>query len=206
MRKAMMVAALALACAAPAMANLIADGDFEAAGGGAWTVGTAPWGNNQAVDFDAAGPTGQALRLYFNGGSGAGSFAAIQSFTVPAGVTSINIDLDWRTVQGQDNGWYEILLQSAGSNYDAPAAGDLLMKEEYGFGGGTPPHGTWRHETFSNLSVTPGADYQIALKMGGSPGSTNEAWFDNVVVTPEPATMAFLGLSALGLFRRRRHA
>ncbi len=205
MRKLALMGMLAALIVSPASA-LISDGNFEGAGPGPWTTGTAGWGSNQTFDFDAAGPTGQALRLYFPGGSGSGSFAAIQTFTVPAGVSSIQIDLDWLTQQGVANGWYEILLQSAGGNYDAPGAGDFLLKEEYGFGNPfPPPHGTWRHESFTR-PVTPGGNYQIALKMGGSPGTFNEAWFDNVVITPEPAALLMLAIPSALLLRRRRAA
>lgn len=44
----------------------------------------------------------------------------------------------------------------------------------------------------------------VTLGFGTSSTSNGNSWYDDVSVTPEPATMALLGLGALPLIRRRR--
>lgn len=193
---------------APASANFITDGDFEAPTGAAWTHAGAGWGSNYAPSTSAtpAGAGAESARLAWTGGSGSGSQALLQTFTVPAGVNALDISWMWKTVKGGSNGWYEVLLlNGTGGSWDGPAAGELIAKEEYGFGPDTT-NANWHAGSVLAKAVTPGGTYTIGIKTGGSPANGNQGWFDNVVVTPEPATAALLALAGLPLLRRRRHA
>lgn len=205
----LIVAVAAMALVAPAFgANLITDGDFEAPTGAAWTHAGAGWGGNYLASTEAVPPYAgnEAALLGWQGGSGSGSQALLQTFVVPAGVNSLDISWVWKAIKGGGNGWYEVLLLAGtGGSWDGPAAGELLAKMEYGFGPDTV-NSNWHAGQVLGKSVTPGATYTIGIKTGGSPANGNQGWFDDVVVTPEPATAALLALAGLPMLRRRRHA
>ena len=54
----------------------------------------------------------------------------------------------------------------------------------------------------TNVITATGTTMYVGLKTG-SGGSGTYATFDDVTVTPEPAAIVLLGLSALALLRRR---
>ena len=191
----------------PVKAQLFTE-DFES-GMGSWTHVTAGWGSNyeSIIASPGADGTGNALRNGWANNSGSGSQARLHDIAIPMGVSSIDISLDWRNIKGGANGWYEILLLTNSANWDSPgdepAGFGILEKEEYGFGTDNANQ-AWHAAVLNSIAVTPGATYTIGLKTGGSPADGNQGWFDNLVVTPEPASLAMLGLASLPILLRRR--
>ena len=164
---------------------------------------SAGWGANYAATTEGPGNPGEGAELTWGTGGGSGSQAYLQTFTVPGTWNSLNVKWDWATVAAGGNGWYEVLLLAGtGGSWDGPAPGELLAKEEYGFGPDTT-NPDWHAGSALTVPVTPGAQYTIGLKTGGSPAGTNLGRFDNVVVVPEPGTV-LLGMAGLAFLIRRR--
>jgi hypothetical protein len=58
--------------------------------------------------------------------------------------------------------------------------------------------------TVAGPDVSGGVTLQFAVSTGAAPGSTSLLFIDDVSVTPEPSSLALLGVAGLGLLRRRR--
>jgi hypothetical protein len=193
---------MGLVLAMAASANLITDGDFEAPDASAWTYVSAGWGSGYAWSTESGGNPGEGAELTWGSGGGNGSQALLQTFNAPGGVSTLEISWDWANVAAGGNGWYEVLLlNGTGASWDGPAAGELIAKEEYGFG--TDNNNPSWHAGSASVPVTPGGQYTIGLKAGGNPAGTNSAHFDNVRVIPEPGTV-LLGVAGLAFLIRRR--
>jgi hypothetical protein len=207
MRKTSIIVTLAIFgwMIAPANAQLLSE-DFES-GLASWTHVTAGWGSNyeSIIASPGASGAGNALRNGWANGSGNGSQARLRDIVIPAGVNSIDLSLKWKNIKGGSNGWYEVLLLNNAADWDGPSASELLAKEEYGFGSDTV-NSTWHDLVVNSIAVTPGATYTIGLKTGGNPADGNQGWFDDLVVTPEPTSLALLGVAGLPLLFRRRRA
>lgn len=184
-------------------ANLLTNGDFSAGENG-WTRWRAPWGGTE--QWDASGGVGLQ---YGNGGNG--SYGWWQAVAVPAG-TVVTLSADWNGFIG-DAGWAEVMLYTSanagedwGGRADGGATADIAFKKD---SWGLNPPTTWGWEAAS-LSPMPGGNggtlisagyVAVATKLGGFP--LGSVAFDNIVLTPEPASALLLGLG-LALVRRRR--
>jgi len=215
-RKAMTAAAILLAVSvvllggvAPAgAANVLANGDWSTSDETGWTrwVGGAQ-GCSWAVT--STGPTPPEGTLSLNQEL-AGSFGWVQVVGgVPVGAVC-TLTADWKGDVGSQ-GWVEVLLFSVTqgtsvsnitSRLDQGDMADIAFMKEWG----VPP---WDWEAalpapggnggmISNIG-----DVVVGLKLGSLDGESFSS-FDNLVLTPEPATIALLGFGAVGLLARRR--
>jgi hypothetical protein len=176
-------------------ANLVANGDFATGDETGWTRWNAPWGGG---GWSAAGGVG---RLEYTGGS----FGWYQAVTVTSG-TSYTVTADWRA---NNIGWIELMFfnddgRAIYDQMDAPGATSIIAKRD---GYGNFPPNTFGWEPATNALLNPntvtatGTTMYVVLKMGGFNGG-QWAEFDNVSVTPEPASLLLLALP-LALIRRR---
>lgn len=198
---------LVVAIAVPASANMVVNGDWSTGDETGWTQWNAPWGPGVtwSVDLGDGNPAPAGKLVTSNS-----SFGWYQAITVVPG-NSYTITADWK---GTNIGWIEVLFfnddgRSVYDQLDAPLAGSLIAKRDAGGLGGGPNFG-WQSILNSqqnpNTIVATGTTMYVGLKVGAVPGYGGPdatGLFDNIVVTPEPATMLLLGLPALFLRRRR---
>ena len=109
--------------------------------------------------------------------------------------TTVQISADWCAEQ-PGYGWVEVGARS----WDGVSA-----ITDYGYDtliGGGNPNQAWTTVSKSYLVTT----NMLVISLGGGNGGNGAGYraFDNIVVTPEPATMLMLGLGGLLLRRRRR--
>lgn len=206
-----LVSLLAITAAASG-ANLLVNGDFSAPEPAGWSRWGAPWGNY--ADWTIAGGTG---KVTLPGPGTWNSYGWYQAVAVPAG-TVCNVSGRW---QGDVDpfAWAEVMLFSVPAGTDAAtivnkldtgAAGDIAAKKD-GWGLNAPavwqwapisgaPHGNAGTVVSQGLVV-------VGTKLGTGDWNPNHDMlfveFDELVLTPEPATALLLGL-ALPLLRRRR--
>jgi len=206
MRKLLAVAAVFALCAAtPAWASWLED--FDAGIPATWTVvdnsvgGAAPWGTNADwSDDNYTDPAGLNTSLCAEANSDVpGSGVTVDTelishlFTVPAGAT-LEFDTNYQSYTDLDFADTDISVDG-GSSWT-----NLLHwippDDEQGVW-----HGTGVHVS-TDISSYAGQDAQIRFHYGDA----NWEWYfqvDNVAVTPEPGSLALLGLGALALIRRR---
>jgi len=198
-----LVALLAMASAANGAVNLLVNGDFSAGETG-WTRWNSPWGGG--FNWDASSGQG-VLSL------GQGSFGWAQAVpTIPGEPYTITLG----TYQGDgDLNWVELLFFNDDGRVlydqlDAPLDSSIILKVDgWGMNGGMPfasslpgaPTLWYPSGPMTNTIVATGTTMWVGLKTG-SGGAGSIAVFDDVVVTPEPATLLLLGLSLV--FVRRR--
>ncbi|RKY24477.1 MAG: hypothetical protein DRP62_03660 [Planctomycetota bacterium] len=189
---------LMLALALPTQANLLTNGDFNTALGAEWGI----WGDmgwvNQEVITPAPGLEGVydgTLQMSIGDGDGNGSRGMYQ---VVAGTAGVEYTLD---IQGGAQDWwwpngkaYLKFLDSCGGelgSYEIDITADFTDWDM-----GVP------YQDFSISATAPSGTTQVKVDLIEWAGS-GTVWFDNAVLTPEPATIAILGLGAMFLRRKR---
>jgi hypothetical protein len=217
--------------AAPVRAvQLITNGNFETGTLAGWTEQDQAGGSGSIfisapgapAPLSGMGTSPNALGGNFYAVSdqtGPGAHVLTQSFTVPAGATSVTLSYqmfvdDWDagpttgpldyTVPVIEFGTVDIL--KAGANAFSTAAVDVVANEYKG--ADLPLNTVDPYVPYSfNLTgvVTPGNTYQLRFGEADNQGFFNQG-IDNVSITavvPEPSTLALAGIGAVGLLRRR---
>lgn len=208
MRKRFLVGAMALLALFAVQANatnLVANGDFSTNDETGWTQWSSPWGSG--FSWDAS--TGAGVLK-----TDTGSFGWYQAIpTVPGEPYTITANWigtgtwNWVEVLFFNDDGREVYLQ-----LDSPLDSSVIAKVDgWGMNGGMPFDGAitayyYPNGPGTNVITATGTTMYVGLKAGATntdtPGSVQVA-FDDVVVTPEPVTLALLGLPALALLRRR---
>lgn len=196
------VGLMLLAIVPVASANLVVNGDFSAGETG-WTQWNSPWGSG--FSWDASSGVGTLS-------TGTGSFGWAQAITTVSG-QAYTITADWGG--DGDAAWSEILFfnddgRSVYDQADAPHDSSILYKiDGWGMNGGYPfDFGPANASQYyapgpnTNTILATGTTMYVVLK-NGSGGAGVTTMFDNIVVTPEPASLVLLGL-AVPFLRRRR--
>jgi hypothetical protein len=182
--------------------NLLVNGDFSTTDESGWTRWNSPWGGGFA--WDASIGTGILQ-------TNTGSFGWYQAITTkPGKIYTITADFSG----AGDLNWVECLFfnddgRTVYDQLDAPVNSAIIAKVDgWGMNGGMPfgpaPITNFYYPSGlkTNQILATGTTMYVGLK-AGSGGQGTYATFDNVTVTPEPATIALLGLCALTLLRRR---
>jgi hypothetical protein len=202
MKKVMLIGMLAVAIASSASgANLLVNPGFETGDETGWTKWGAPWGPSPT----AVVSPGYLSNYASEHGTG-GSHGLFQAVAVPVG-TVVTVDAMWK---GSSINWTEVMLwtQAApggeATRADTGAAADIAFKRD-NFGMNPPNTWDWQLASLSphpsgNGGTVISAGYVVVATKNGNAGT---AWFDNIVLTPEPAAALLLGLPLL-LVRRRR--
>ena len=208
MRKVAVVTVLALFAGA-ASATMLGEGDFEAVDNfdpGNPTVGTDPhsvwYSSPWSLATGDSGPSAPGDKWASPDCDGCGDLKIGQWIPAPAAGTDLTLTLDWKQDQGSV---HEVRIYGVSD-------GDQMQY----WAGGTLP-GTlydtidlglssdWTTVTV-NFTWNGTEDYlHIVFRSSGEWGSGQpDTGLDNVVLTPEPATMTLLGLGGLGLLIHRR--
>lgn len=180
-----------------------------------WNVWTQRGTSQATIGTEAESPvlgnepgwSGANAKVAHVGGSGynGGIWKVV---TLPLGPGTYRIDGYWRTHQASTNNqWGEVIVMEGAvnllnsSDYTAP----LKYKNDT-FGGRTGWNGkisaTSPVTNVPNFTTASGT-VTILLKSGNGSGTTSVD-FDDISITPEPATAALLALAGLPLLRRRR--
>jgi hypothetical protein len=99
----------------------------------------------------------------------------------------------WYKVAGASDGLKVAIVDCYGSNLYVYDAGKMVI-------------GDWKQLNISLASLTPAQLSNVGridLVVSSINYGTNTVYFDDITVTPEPATMALLGLGGLAMFRRK---
>ncbi len=178
-----------------------------------------PW-NPTASDYSGEAPEGQNVG-WTNPGSGVdGGFAQVLTdpgATLTAGVTYV-LTVEVGNTPGYPWNGYAVQLLAGGTphtpgdggSYTGEVTGGTLLAQDYN-------ELTIAEATFETSTVTYAYDPAHSALVGeplqirllclykDGAGDYPEVDFDNVQLTPEPATMALLCLGGIGLLRRRRN-
>ncbi|MBI4581960.1 MAG: hypothetical protein HY718_19840 [Planctomycetes bacterium] len=187
----------------------LVNGDFSTSDETGWNRWRAPWGateNWSVADTDGAnGPEGE---LYGAGGNG--SFGWYQGVAMPVGMVA-TVSADWRGDIG-GAGWAELMLWSQpapggeGNRADVGNAADIAYKKD-SWGMNPPTAWGWQpaalspHPSGNGGTVVSQGWVVVGTKLGGFPMGWVQ--YDNITLTPEPASILLLALPLLFVRRRR---
>ena len=228
--KSIILAATALAFAAPATANILVNGTFETGTYAGWTtnVEAGSSGNVQIEAYDGSAPismTGYALNAaggtYFSitDQGGPGAYSLTQAFTL-ATTTKVMIKFDHFATDSTGNPIDNGRLYSTGANQNAIADlltgaadpftvnGAEILATFYGPGADARTRvNPW--VTYSTTLLLAAGTYQMRFAQADNQGFFQQG-VDNVSVSavPEPASWAMLitGFGVVGAAARRRRS
>jgi hypothetical protein len=191
-------------------AAILSDGEFSAPiGQASWTAGTDAFsdyytntiGGSPANLEPADGNPDAHLRLRQYGCN------VTVGVPAPAGEQDWNVAFDWKRAQSWGNPNFEIWVLNDG---DAVQINSFLYGADAVTTGGTKLYdtvlsgntaGEWLAQSFD---VTVPAGYDAVVLTWFMDGSDDNGRIDNLVITPEPATLAVLAVGGVALLRRRR--
>lgn len=190
------VLALGLVMPATTQANLLINGDFESGPGVGWTPW---WGGNSGIadhsaDYGGPSPNMDAGIWWLDDGF-------LQEVTIGPGLYTLEGDLINSHLAPLGNGRRTILKAEIGLDGAVWWTQEAFIDE-------TAPIDTWQHVSFDIDNTAAGANWVKVVLMqwddyGWGSGQGN-SYFDNIQLTPEPTTLALLGLGSLLVVRRRR--
>jgi len=171
-----------------------------------------PW-NPTTAEYPGEAPEGLNVGWAEPGSDGDGGFA--QVLTDPSATladTTYVLTVEVGNAIGYDWPGYAVQLLAGGtphtpgdgSNYTGPVTGGTLLAEDNNtltIAAGTFETSTVTYAYNPAHSALLGEPLQIRLLAGVGNGEVD---FDNVQLTPEPATLSMLALGGLALLRRRR--
>ncbi len=201
--KKLLVVLVVLALAGTAQANMLAGANVDFEGGWAdhWGVPSPPgapvnWGSWDPAGeagylADTAGVTGRGLELGVHADLPAGGFAFVWNDTQPAVSEGMTLTLYADIIDLTPGGAVADFAALNVGGYEAKIAGVTSSWATYSIDFVVPAG-----MTVVEVKLAVSTDSPLYENVGCAYG------FDNVVLTPEPITIALLGLG--GLFLRRR--
>jgi len=201
--------AVLMFCAGPALANMLGEGDFEAVDNfdpGNPTVGTNPdsvwYSSPWSLQSGDSGPSAPGDKWASPGCDECGDLKIGQWIPAPAAGTDLTLTLDWKQEQGPVH-QVRIYGVSVGDSmgYWAGGTNPGTLYETLDLG----LSADWTTKTV-NFTWNGAEDYMhVMFRSSGEWGSgQGDTGLDNVVLTPEPATMALLSIGGLGVLIRRK--
>ena len=159
----------------------LASADFYTAGG--WSGGA---GVFQEILIGGGVPVSISAYVKGAGGNGASidmvffDFNHFEEVQIPSNIGKVALSIGGG-----------VLIPGGGVLYTGPISGSLGAADALG----------WQYGVLN--AVTPAGTMCMKFEVNNN-GGTGDLLFDNVVGTPEPATIALLGLGGLALIRRKR--
>lgn len=168
---------------------------------------------NEEPDLgDIAGFSGVNRNMAYVGGEGFNG-GIYQVINLPLGAGTYNLDAYWRSdIPGNNNSWAEVIVVE-GNN--PPVNGSDLQNplhyKDDNFSGTTSWDGLISATSdqvggaLGGSFTTASGTITLVLKAGNS-DIVSGTFFDDIHITPEPASAALVGLGALPLLLRRRRS
>jgi hypothetical protein len=190
---------LALLCTSANAANLLSNGNFNDPPSGAWPTSWSgwSWGNGWANHEIKPGSDGYCVVVGGSGGSGGGG-GFFQTVPGTAGMSyTLTVDSGadawWQPTGTMTMIWLDnadTILGQAIRNTVDPAVYGWTYDQPHPFA------------NYSLTAVAPVGTTKVKAEFAAN-WATGSVWFENAVLTPEPATLTILGLGGL-LLRRRK--
>lgn len=190
----------AIALSSVASATLVTNGDFEDG-----ETGWFKWGSNAWVVSDS-GPVD-----YFKDTASAALYWSDSGWVQVISGVSEGESFDLSGEMIHPSGTPLAGTRSAYLKLEFWDAGDttLIAEHEVGVMDRFDADDTWHSYSGTGYVAPAGTGIAkvvlLTYDSGPNPTPSGTAYFDNVVLTPEPSTVALLGLGSLALLRRRRH-